>query len=120
MSWKNLIITVVVLYGLYFLINIILDIIKNKKESDGDKYDKYDVDLSGDTDDSNDADEQTENVYSHDYFDKDFDEEPEKKVESKSNERERDLVIFEEKEDQSMPVDEFLKKAKEMSLAVEF
>lgn len=105
MNWTKLIIGTIVLYVIYYIIIIAMDLMKSKKSGSDTGYEVIDMDFEDEAPQNIEADYMTEPII-------DQTSPRESKVETK--------IQMGEVERQGIPVDDFLKLAKEMSTGVEF
>lgn len=109
MKWNTLIITTIVLYVIYYLIIFFFDKFKSKKNDDFKGYQTVDLDFE---------EEEAEIVYEENFIDKDFDSSsPQSNQLSNKTEN---IPVIKEKIFQGLPVDKFLKNAKNLALGIEF
>lgn len=106
MNWTKLIIGTAVLYFIYYLVIIVIDLTKSKKGKASTGYEVIDMDFE---------DEEAEQIET-DFLEEPFEDIP-KVV---GTEIDSDNIQFGEMETQGLPVDDFVKQAREMSSNVEF
>lgn len=104
MNWKDLTIGTLILYAAYYLVVIIIDTIKSKKIKKAEGYEVVQLDFD---------DDEAQTVYEENYFNDDDNDEGG----GVGYEKEEFIV---EKTYQALPVDEFLKNAKNIALGIEF
>lgn len=104
MNWKTLIITIAVVYPIYYAIIILLDKLKSNKNKDNSGYESVAVDFE---------EEETEKVYDENYFE-------ESTNENEEDTNEDNSIELGQVVSQGLPVDEFLKNAKNLVLGIEY
>ncbi len=118
MNWGTLTIAIIVIYVVYYAVNIGIDLLRSKKENLSGGYEVIEID--------DDNDEEPETI-STNYLEENGIEEfegvvgdPEESFKNQDSKTGSETISLGIVETQGLPVDEFLKKAKELSLGIEF
>lgn len=117
MNWGTLTIAVAVIYIIYYAINIGIDLFRSNKKGKSEGYEVVEID--------NDDEEEPKTI-SSDYLEENEDRKPAPKeykkqealdADASAKNKDVDLGVV---ETQGLPVEEFLKKAKELSKGIEY